>query len=315
MKKTLLATLIAAAMTPAAMAETHHHGHAIKVEHAKAPLINLEEEAKKYAGVDTHAAADHAKKSDHADDKKHAAHKAHWGYSGETGPDHWGDLDPKYIMCKLGVNQSPIDIRDKVAVGTVGLPGLTVAYGQPQLRVINNGHTIQVNYPIGNSHITVGNHRFELLQFHFHTPSEHTKEGFNYPMEMHLVHKDGDGNLAVIGILYKEGEHNAELQKLIDHLPKDVGKEHHYKGVHIDLTKFFPAQKLFYKYSGSLTTPPCSEGVYWMVFKQPIEASADQIDAMHALLHTNNRPVQGVHSRHVLKSWAEPDMSNDFYYY
>ncbi len=315
MKKALLVTLIAAAMTPAAMAEGHHTSHAIKVEHAKAPLVNLEEEAKKYAGVDSHAKADHANKSVHVADKQHAAHKAHWGYSGETGPAHWGDLDSKYIMCKLGVNQSPIDIRDKVAVGTVGLPGLTVAYGQPQLRVINNGHTIQVNYPIGNSHITVGSHRFELLQFHFHTPSEHTKEGFNYPMEMHLVHKDGDGNLAVIGILYKEGKHNDELQKLIDHLPKDVGKEHRHKDVHIDLTKFFPAQKLFYKYSGSLTTPPCSEGVYWMVFKQPIEASAEQIDAMHALLHNNNRPVQGVHSRHVLKSWAEPDMSNDFYYY
>lgn len=315
MRKVLFATLIAAAMTPAAMAETHHGGQAIKVEHAKVPLVNLEEEAKKYAGVDSHAKTDHARKPDHAADRKHADHKVHWGYSGETGPAHWGDLDPKYIMCKLGVNQSPIDIRDKVAVGTVGLPGLTVAYGQPQLRVINNGHTIQVNYPVGNSYITVGNHRFELLQFHFHTPSEHTKEGFNYPMEMHLVHKDGDGNLAVIGILYKEGKHNAELQKLIDHLPRDVGKEHRHKDVHIDLTKFFPAQKLFYKYSGSLTTPPCSEGVYWMVFKQPIEASADQIDAMHALLHTNNRPVQGVHSRHVLKSWAEPDMSNDFYYY
>ena len=314
MKKALIATLLSAALTPVAMAESHSTGHGIKVEHAKAPLINLEEEAKKYAGVVSHETTPH--KTHHASvESSHASHKAHWGYTGQTGPAHWGNLDAKYIMCKLGVNQSPVDIRDKLAVGTVGLPELTVSYGQPQLRVINNGHTIQVNYPIGNSFITVGSHRFELLQFHFHTPSEHTKEGFHYPMEMHLVHKDGDGNLAVIGILFKEGAQNDELQKLINHLPKDIGKEHRYRGVHIDLTRFFPAQKLFYKYSGSLTTPPCSEGVYWMVFKQPIEASAEQIEAMHALLHDNNRPVQGVHSRHILKSWAEPDLSNDFYYY
>ena len=314
MKKTLFAVLLAAAFSPAVMAETHTGKHVIKVERAKAPLINLEEEAKKYAGVVSHETASH--KAPHASaSASHAPHKAHWSYTGQTGPAHWGDLDSKYIMCKLGVNQSPVDIRDKLAVGTVGLPELTVSYGQPQLRVINNGHTIQVNYPIGNSFITVGSHRFELLQFHFHTPSEHTKEGFHYPMEMHLVHKDGDGNLAVIGILFKEGAQNDELQKLIDHLPKDIGKEHRFKDVHIDLTRFFPTQKLFYKYSGSLTTPPCSEGVYWMVFKQPIEASAEQIEAMHALLHDNNRPVQGVHSRHILKSWAEPDLSNDFYYY
>jgi carbonic anhydrase len=291
-----------------------HTVHAPKPVKVDVPLVNLEEEAKKYSGETVHiASAEHTASPVHSEKK--SIHSTHWGYTGATGPAHWGDIDPKFINCKIGRNQSPIDIRDKLAVGTIGLPGLDVVYGIPEFAVINNGHTIQVNYPIGNSYIKVGGHRFELLQFHFHTPSEHQKEGFNYPMEMHLVHKDGDGNLAVIGILYKEGAFNPELQKLIDNLPKDVGQVHRHKEVRLDLRKFFPKDTRFYKYSGSLTTPPCSEGVYWMVFKQPIEASADQIAIMEKLMGANNRPVQGIHSRHVLKSWSEPNMENEFYYY
>ncbi|WP_294945462.1 carbonic anhydrase [Sulfurivirga sp.] len=254
------------------------------------------------AGSGLALAKEHAEHGAHAPAAAHA-HTAHWGYEGATGPAHWGDLDPGFSTCKTGRNQSPVNLDDTLAVGTVGLPAVDIAYGTPALNVINNGHTVQVNYPAG-SYIKVGGHRFDLLQFHFHTPSEHQHNGENLPMEMHLVHKDAHGNLAVIGILYRTGAENPELQKLIDHLPADIGKAHTHEQVHIDLTKFFPHDRRFYKYSGSLTTPPCSEGVYWMVFRQPIEASEAQIAALQKLLGHNNRPVQPHYARHMLKSWS-----------
>jgi len=228
----------------------------------------------------------------------------HWGYTGASGPQHWGDLAPENIMCKIGKNQSPIDLRDNAAMGTIGLPQLDVVYQNVPLKVINNGHTVQVNYPLG-SYIKVGGHRYELLQFHFHTPSEHKKEGFNYPMEMHLVHKDGDGHLAVMSILFQEGEENETLDALLTNLPRDVGKQHVHKDASLNPAGFIPANTDFYKYSGSLTTPPCSEGVSWMVFKQPIQASAEQIQQLNELMGDNSRPFQATNARSVLKSWAD----------
>ena len=236
--------------------------------------------------------------------KKHSVKKAHWRYEGLEGPAHWGDLDPKFIVCKIGRNQSPINLMNKKAVSTVGLPGFDVYYREVPLRLINNGHTLQVNYPPG-SYIMMNGNRYDLLQFHFHTPSEHQKNGLNYPMEMHLVHQDGEGHLAVIGILFQEGETHDGLADIIRYLPKDVGKQRLHKFVKINPVDYFPKSKLFYKYSGSLTTPPCSEGVYWMVFKEPIEASPEQLAAMHALMGDNNRPVQPVYSRSILKSWND----------
>jgi len=235
---------------------------------------------------------------------KEHAHPVHWGYSGEEGPRNWGDLAPENIQCKIGKNQSPIDLRDKAGVGTSGLPELSIQYRDVPLKVVNNGHTLQVNYPLG-SYIKVGNHRYELLQFHFHTPSEHKKEGFNYPMEVHLVHKDGDGNLAVMGVIFQEGEENEQIQTLLDHLPKSVGKQEIHKNISLNPVMFIPGNTEFYKYSGSLTTPPCSEGVYWMVFKHTIEASAEQIQQMNEVLGENARPTQDMNSRALLKSWSE----------
>jgi len=303
----------------AASLQAADHGAAVhhapqKVAAPIEPLVNLVEEAKKY-GADVKPAPSHAKA---ADKKAGQGHAVHWSYSGETGPNHWGDLDKKFILCKIGRNQSPVDIRDRHAVDARGLPNLDVVYGIPQFAIINNGHTVQVNYPVGNSYIKLNNHRYELLQFHFHTPSEHQLRGFNYPMEMHLVHRDGDGNLAVIGILFKEGAFNAELQKIIEHLPKEVGKVQRHKKVQLDLRHFFPADIRFYKYSGSLTTPPCSEGVWWMVFRQPIEAAPEQLVAMEKVLGANNRPVQPLHARTLIKSWFEPEaetLGEPLFYY
>ena len=242
----------------------------------------------------------------HANSENKAADSdaIHWSYSGETGPRYWGDLAPENINCKIGKNQSPIDLRDRAAVGTNGLPQLDIHYRDVPLKVLNNGHTLQVNYPLG-SYIKVGGHRYELLHYHFRTPSEHKKEGFNYPLEVQLVHKDGDGNYAVMGIIFQEGEDNEHVQTLLSHLPKKVGKQEIHRNVNLNPVMFMPGNTDFYKYSGSLTTPPCSEGVYWIVFKQPIEASAEQIQQMNEVMGENARPVQEMNSRAVLKSWAE----------
>lgn len=230
--------------------------------------------------------------------------KTHWSYSGDTGPRHWGDLAPENIQCKAGKNQSPIDLRDKHGVGTSGLPELEIRYRDVPLKVINTGNTLQVNYPLG-SYIKLGTERYELMNFQFKTPSEHKKEGFNYPMEVQLVHQDGDGNVAMIGIIFQEGEENEHLQTLLDNLPKEINKQEIHKETNLNPVMFFPGNTDFYKYSGSLTTPPCSEGVYWMVFKHTIEASAEQIQQMNEVMGENSRPVQEANSRTLLKSWME----------
>lgn len=308
MKKPVLLLLSVALCLPGTLVFAADSQSATKLTHESEPLLDLGAEI----GSSTPQAKEHATrqaasqtpvakpKVDTTDE-----HAIHWGYTGPSGPNHWGELAPENISCKIGKNQSPIDLRDKAAVGTTGLPQLDVVYQDVPLKVINNGHTVQVNYPLG-SYIKVGGHRYELLQFNFHTPSEHKKEGFNYPMEMHLVHKDGDGHLAVMGILFQEGEENETLDTLMSHLPRDVGKQHVYKNASLNPASFIPGNTDFYKYSGSLTTPPCSEGVYWMVFKTPIQASAGQIQQMNDLMGDNSRPFQEMNARAVLKSWAEP---------
>ena len=230
--------------------------------------------------------------------------KVHWSYSGDTGPKHWGDLSTENSTCKAGKNQSPIDLRDKSGIGTAGLPQLDIHYRDVPYKVINSGHTLQVNYPLG-SYIKVGSRRYELMHLHFHTQSEHKKEGFNYPMEVQLVHKDGDDNFAIMGILFQEGEFNEQIQTVLDHLPKKIGKQEIYKSVRLNPVMFMPGNTEFYKYSGSLTTPPCTEGVYWMVFKHTLEASAEQIQQMNEVMGENSRPVQAMNARGLLKSWAD----------
>lgn len=239
-------------------------------------------------------------------------HQAHWSYAGDTAPRYWGELSPEFATCNNGKNQSPIDLRDATALGTQGLASLDIVYKPVPLKIINNGHSVQVNYPLG-SYIKVGDHRFELMQYHFHTPSEHYKEGFAYPMEMQFVHRDGDGNLAVMAVLFQEGERNPNLDSLLKRLPKEAGKQEIFNDLKLNPVNFIPANTEFYKYSGSLTTPPCTEGMYWMVFKHPIEASAEQIMKMNELMGENARPVQPMFSRDLLKSWSEPEENTQLY--
>jgi carbonic anhydrase len=221
----------------------------------------------------------------------------HWDYSGPTGPNKWGEIDEKFGTCSLGQVQSPIDIRSDQAEPAT-LDPITFAYKPSPLKIIDNGHTIQVNYAPGSS-IAVGGARYELLQFHFHRPSEERVNGKPYDMVAHLVHKDTAGKLAVVGVLLEKGAQRPVLQAVFDHLPGEKGKEVAVPGVSIDLTTLLPNNRAYYTFTGSLTTPPCSEGVTWFVLKQPSQVSADQVARFGQIYAMNARPVQPLNGRRV----------------
>lgn len=222
-------------------------------------------------------------------------HGAHWGYEGEFGPDHWGEMATEFDTCKNGKSQSPIDIS---AVTVKGIPEIAISYQESPLDIVDNGHTIQVNYSKGSS-IAVGDKQYELLQFHFHNPSEHTIGGKRYPMVVHLVHKSDDGKLGVIGVMMKEGKANPLIDKLWTMLPTGKGLEKSVDTMKISAAALLPADRTYFNYSGSLTTPPCSEGVNWMVMEDPIEVSAAQIEKYKSRYAGNSRPVQPLNQRQI----------------
>lgn len=219
----------------------------------------------------------------------------HWDYE---GADHWGDLEPSTAVCKQGGAQSPIDLDNAMRVPA--LPGLQLSYGQTRVKLVNNGHTFQVNCDKGSS-LTLHGKKFDLLQFHFHTPSEHTIEGKAYPLELHLVHQASDKNLAVIGVMLAEGAPNLLLTKFWERLPKSEGEVE--TGVSIAVQDLLPRNfDDYFTYSGSLTTPPCTESVRWIVLKRSVEVSKAQIAAFRAVFPMNARPVQPLGARIVLTS-------------
>jgi carbonic anhydrase len=220
-------------------------------------------------------------------------HSAHWGYEGEIGPAHWGDLSPEYSACKEGKMQSPVDITGAVKAD---LDDIEFNYNDVPLMIINNGHAIQVNYA-GDSSIEVNGKEYKLLQFHFHGPSENTVNGKPYDMEAHLVHKSSDGELAVVAVFMKKGKKNDFIQTLWKYMPEEEGKERSVRSVKINASQLLPADKTYYSFTGSLTTPPCSEGVKWMVMKTPIEVSAKQIAKFSSIFEMNARPVQPLNGR------------------
>lgn len=226
-------------------------------------------------------------------------HEVHWGYEGEGGPEHWGTLKPEFALCGSGMSQSPIDI-DKTYKTT--LDTIEFSYKETPLRIINNGHSIQVNYEPG-SFITVDGERYELLQFHFHAPSEHTVKGKFYDMELHLVHKNERNELAVVGVFIKKGKPNKIIQVLWDNIPKEINKENVVSGIFVNSSGLLPKDSRYYHYFGSLTTPPCSEGVNWSVLKTSIEVSEAQIEKFRTVMGVdNNRPVLPLNKRFVLES-------------
>lgn len=222
---------------------------------------------------------------------------AHWGYTGETGPAHWASLKPEFATCGSGKNQSPIDLTGFIEAE---LQPIAFNYGTVATEVVNNGHTIQANYQPGST-ITVDGHSFELKQFHFHSPSENTIDGESFPLEAHLVHADKDGNLAVVAVMFREGEANPALAKLWQAMPEKAGDKAGL-GDGVSVNGILPASRDYYRFNGSLTTPPCTEGVEWLVLKSPMTVSAEQVHRFsHVMHHPNNRPVQPVNARPVLK--------------
>jgi carbonic anhydrase len=197
----------------------------------------------------------------------------HWGYQDRhAGPPQWDALDRAFETCAKGQEQSPINIGKTIKVR---LPALDFQYGKAIPSIVNNGHTVQIDLPAG-SLLKVGGRSFELVQFHFHTPSEETIAGKHLPMVAHFVHRDATGKLGVVGVLIKSGKRNAAYGPIFAHLPR-TGEKISVEDLVLDLPALLPPNKGYYAYRGSLTTPPCSEGVSWMVLKSPIVLGEDQI--------------------------------------
>jgi carbonic anhydrase len=224
-------------------------------------------------------------------------HSPHWSYDGSAGPEAWARLNPEFAKCSSGQRQSPIDIRGgiKVDLDPVQFDYKPVAFG-----VVDNGHTVQVNLGQGNA-IEVQGRRYELVQFHFHRPSEERIDGRQFDMVAHLVHKDPEGRLAVVAVLLDRGSAHAVVQQVWNNLPLEKGEQLDAR-TPIDLSALLPADRRYYTYMGSLTTPPCSEGVLWMVMQQPVTISQSQINIFAKLYPMNARPIQSAAGRLIKQS-------------
>jgi carbonic anhydrase len=227
--------------------------------------------------------------------------EVHWSYEGETDPKHWGDLSPANSACVNGQEQSPINIEISQVKADQQLEKLEINYAPSEFSLANNGHTIQGSPAVTNNSIVADGKEYKLAQFHFHTPSEHQFNGQNFDMELHLVHKDENEQLAVLGIMIREGTLNPELEKVWKALPKTKTPEDTKLVVLIDLMNILPKDQQSFVYNGSLTTPPCSEDVNWIVLEQPIEMSKEQINAFRQIFPDNHRPVQPLNERDVIK--------------
>ena len=234
-----------------------------------------------------------------------SARPVHWGYDGDNGPPAWATLSPTYALCGGGKAQSPINIVKTEANGGPNwkldykTSSLRIAHNEHMHDIIDNGHTIQVTVDEGST-LSLRNKTYNLKQFHFHTPSEHTLDGNNMPMEMHLVHQSGDGSLAVVSVLFDEGKvENENFSKIIANLPDAKGESKHITDVNLELKTHLPKDNYAYHYVGSLTTPPCSENVQWLILRDMVSLTADQITAFSSRIGPNNRPAQPLNDRLV----------------
>lgn len=225
---------------------------------------------------------------------------ARWGYAGDLGPDRWAELSPEYRLCGLGTRQSPIDIREGLAVD---LEPIAFDYRPSGFSVVDTGHTVQVNVAPGNG-LTVMGRRYELVEFHFHRPGEERVNGQQFDMAAHLTHRDAQGRLAVLAVLLSRGPDDRPqpvLQSVWANLPLEKG-EAQVAPAPLDLNQMLPADRGYYTYMGSLTTPPCSEGVLWMVMRQPVLLTGQQIDVFARLYPMNARPLQAGSGRLIKQS-------------
>ncbi len=254
-----------------------------------------------FAGVDLLALAACERSAEVSEDASpegaasHEVKAVHWSYAGEDGPENWGGLSEDYAACATGTAQSPIDLTQP---GLASDTALSVDYASGPLEIFNNGHTVQINSAPGST-MNNGEKDYVLLQLHFHTPSEHTVDQLRFPLEAHFVHRADDGGLGVIGVLFEEGAHNDALSPVLANMPQDVSELHKIDGVDFNPSDLLPADLAVYRYSGSLTTPPCSEGVAWHVAANVLPASSDQLNALRAVLGENARPVQPINQREI----------------
>lgn len=218
----------------------------------------------------------------------------HWSYEGDGGPNNWAELRPDYAACGAGRRQSPIDIREGIKVN---LEDIKFDYKPTQFRITDTGHTVQVDVGQGMG-LTVMNKRYELLQFHFHRPSEERVNGRAFDMVVHMVHRNVDGQLAVVAIFLERGSEHPLIQILWNNLPLEQSMDVTPEDV-IDPNKLLPDNRSYWTYMGSLTTPPCTEDVLWMVLKQPVQVTAEQVAIFSHLYRNNTRPVQPVNGRLV----------------
>ena len=224
-------------------------------------------------------------------------HASPWTYDGAHGPSEWARLSPANATCASGERQSPIDITDGIKVD---LDAVQFDYRPSGFRVVDNGHTVQVTVTPGNT-IEVMGRRYELVQFHFHRPSEERIDGKPFDMVAHLLHKSADGRLAMVAVLLERGSAQAVVQAVWNNLPLEKGDELTAKG-QIDLAELLPSDRRYYTYMGSLTTPPCSEGVLWMVMKTPVQISPEQLAIFSRLYPMNARPIQAQRGRLIKES-------------
>jgi carbonic anhydrase len=225
-----------------------------------------------------------------------AAENAHWSYSGENGPEHWSELSPDYAACGIGVNQSPVDITDTVAAE---LEPLVFDYRSHSSDIVNNGHTLQINAAPGSA-LHANGKTFELLQLHFHSPSEHRINGEAFPLEAHLVHKNEQGALAVVAILFRKGAWNEDLELIAQAGPKSVGQSVPFDINILDL-QLHRNHRSYYRYSGSLTTPPCTEGIRWYILKRVETVDPQQAANFVSWIGEDARGPQPLNARVILE--------------
>ncbi len=256
--------------------------------------------------ADPAPATDHAEPAAEDSHESDTEHAIYWDYGDAAGPTKWGTLSPDFALCDEGRQQSPIDLSVAVAndkeveVRRNFQPvKVHISYQESTVSLLDNGHTIQVSFDEGNT-IDVGNKKFALVQYHFHAPSEHTMDGKHFPMEVHFVHTTESEELAVVGVLIEQGEHNAAFDPVWGILPREPGESRVLEGQDVDLDALVPQSSGAFRYEGSLTTPPCSEGVRWFVRLEPIALSAGQIATFTGIFNNNNRPVQPRNDRELV---------------
>lgn len=231
----------------------------------------------------------------YAGDKE--THWAHWSYEGDSGPAQWGGLSEEYALCSEGTHQSPIEITESISAT---LPKLELNYQTVPLSIKNNGHSVGIKLDNAGE-LKFGDQSYQILQVHFHAPSEEVINGQHAELSLHFVHKNKQGQFAVLDVLANKGDSNPLIEELIKVWPKTPDEGQQFETT-IDITQLLPEDQNYYTYWGSFTTPPCWEGVRWMILKQPITVSEQQLATIHSAYQGNVRPTQPINARYILSS-------------